>query len=497
MDSSQERNGERMLMPMCARVINSDISEDFTLPDYYPEIRRVLYVREEALPPSGFMGGNKIDVNGVMDYTLIYVSGEGRICSAPISAEYAFSVPVEGSSDFELGDGVTMMIHTVCDNSSIRVSGPRRLSVRSRLRTSVNAWGRMVCGENFCSPEDLSSVETLMGESECAEIICESSDIITLNTEYVLSSPDQYIAMANGRVSVGDSRVDGEIAEIGGEVVVCFTVIENGRAEKIEKRIPFEAQVELDGGIAADEGTVRVMGAVTDLSLNVEEGKVDIAADITLEVCYASNRAVRYVRDAYSTDKSGEAITRTYTVPLLFANGNITAPLSARVSAENIAAQKQAEIADIWGKAIVGGVEDSENGYRVTGKCKYDMVWISDGEYSHSEAEVPFECDIDIDVMPTCFDSIAEVRCDKIRRDGDSVVIDSILELSFTALGGSETEMLEEIRFTGKADVEKDKWTVVYVSPDCSLWDIAKRYGVREGDIKGDPATDRYVIIER
>ena len=497
MDTSQERNGERMLMPMCARVINSDISEDFTLPDYYPEIRRVLCVREEALPPSGFMGGNKIDVNGVVDYTLIYVSNEGRLCSAPVSAEYSFSVPVEGSSDFELGDGVTMMVHTVCDNSSIRVSGPRKLSVRSRLRSSVNAWGRMACGEDFCGAEDLSSVETLMGECESAEIICESSDIITLNTKYVLSSPEQHVAMANGRVSVSESRVDGEIAEIGGEVIICFTVIDNGRAEKVEKRIPFDAQVELDGGMAQEGGSVRVTGTVTDLSLNIEEGRVDIEADMTLEVCYACNRAVRYVKDAYSTDKAGEAIMRTYNVPFLLANQNITFPLNVRVTADDDLLKKDAEITDIFGKAIINGIESADNGYKVTGRCKYDIIWLSDGEYSHTEAELPFEYDIDIDSLPTGFDSVAEVRMDKIRRDGDDVVIDSMIDLSFTALGGKEAEMLEEIRLTDTADKLKDQWTVVYVTPDSSLWDIAKRYGVREGEIKGDPATDRYVIIER
>ena len=36
----------RLSMPMCKRVVNTDISEDVILPDYYPEIRRVLCVRE-------------------------------------------------------------------------------------------------------------------------------------------------------------------------------------------------------------------------------------------------------------------------------------------------------------------------------------------------------------------------------------------------------------------------------------------------------------------
>ena len=159
MENSQERTGSgRMLMPMCGRVINSEVSDDFTLPDYYPEIRRVLYVKESSLPPSGFVGGSKIDVNGVLDYTLVYVGGDGQLCSAPLSAEYSFSIPVEGAADFEFGEGVTLMTHTFCDSSNVRVSGPRKLSVRSLLRSSVNAWGRMICGDGLSGTDDVSNI---------------------------------------------------------------------------------------------------------------------------------------------------------------------------------------------------------------------------------------------------------------------------------------------------------------------------------------------------
>ena len=87
MDFSQEIGGARFCMQICNRVINTDISEDFTLPDYNPEIRRALYVKESMLPPAKFISGNKLDVNGVVDYTLVYISNEGKLCSAPLSAE--------------------------------------------------------------------------------------------------------------------------------------------------------------------------------------------------------------------------------------------------------------------------------------------------------------------------------------------------------------------------------------------------------------------------
>ena len=104
MEINQEMGAtQRFSMLMCQRVVNSDISEDFTLPDYCPEIRRVLYVKEELPMPARFISGNKIDVNGVVDYTLVYVNHEGNVCSAPVSAEYSFSLPIDNANEFELG----------------------------------------------------------------------------------------------------------------------------------------------------------------------------------------------------------------------------------------------------------------------------------------------------------------------------------------------------------------------------------------------------------
>ena len=67
MNQNQASNDCRIVMPIAQRDVNTDISEDFTLPDYNPEIRKVLYLRTSILPPARFVSGNKIDVSGVVD----------------------------------------------------------------------------------------------------------------------------------------------------------------------------------------------------------------------------------------------------------------------------------------------------------------------------------------------------------------------------------------------------------------------------------------------
>ena len=59
-------------LPLSSRVINCDINEDITLPEGYPDVRRVLALRENLLSPSKFVGARSVEISGAVDYTLIY-----------------------------------------------------------------------------------------------------------------------------------------------------------------------------------------------------------------------------------------------------------------------------------------------------------------------------------------------------------------------------------------------------------------------------------------
>ena len=498
MENNQERNmGERILMPMCSRVINSDVSEDFTLPDYYPEIRRVLYVNESPLPPSAFVGGNKIDVSGVIDYTLVYISADGNLCSAPLSAEHSCSVGLENAGYYEMGEGVTLMMHTACDNSVVRVIGPRKLNVRSHLRTCINALGRVVCDMEITEAEALSSIERLMGSTQCAEIICESSDLITLSERYAFRSDDRRIALARGNVNIDQTRIDGNIAEIVGEVVVNMTLVSSEESENATIKLPFEAAVELEGGEPMDGGTVRASGTVTNLSLNVEEDGADIEADVTLKVCYGGNRLIEYVLDAYSTQNDSRAITRTYNIPTIARNANINTTLGGRIALEEAGIPTEARIVDICPSVTFDGVESGDEGCFVKGKCRYHVIYMFEGDYLHAEVTLPYTLETGVDGEPIGWDLAIDVNDCRCRIDGNELVIDSALLAAYTVLSGHEIEMLSGLELLDAEKKDSNCWTVVYVSPGDTSWSIAKRYGVSKGEMQGDPATDKFVIIER
>ena len=76
-------------------------------------------------------------------------------------------------------------------------------------------------------------------------------------------------------------------------------------------------------------------------------------------------------------------------------------------------------------------------------------------------------------------------------------VVGVLVLAAYTVLSGHEIEMLSGLELLDAEKKDSNCWTVVYVSPGDTSWSIAKRYGVSKSEMQGDPATDKFVIIER
>ena len=498
MEINQELGGAQSFSAlMCQRILNSDVSEDFTIPDYCPEIRRVLYLKEELPAPARFVSGSKIDVSGVVDYTLVYVNSEGEVCSAPLSAEYSFALPIENANDFELGEGVSVMAHTVAENSSVRVSAPRRLQIRSHLRTGVCAFGKMRLFENFEGLENEDSVERLLGEAECADLLCESSEVITLEDEYLFSKEGCGVALADSSVALESVRTDGESVLASGEAVVKMLINCDGKSESVVRRIPFEAEIDVSGVDMSHDPVARVNGFVTDVALEVEEERINIELSLILEACVAQNRPFSYVRDVYSTEQECECQTKEISLPTLIGVKSFNLTQSEKLERAELNFPEGAQIVHVYASACFDGVKDDEGRRMLTGSCKYDLICLVGGEYTHVEARLPFEQAVDIDGAAALIDGIAHVGSCKARSDGENIIFESDISVHCVAFGSREVQMPSEIAFMHRREDERDRWIVYYLCPGDDAWSIAKRYGVREDKIRGDISSDRFVMIER
>ena len=109
-----------------------DITAEYTLPDYLPDINRLLRVCADAERAEKYCSGSEIEYDGKIIYSIVYATGDGEIRCAVFDGDYSGSVSA-GDLDFS-----TVTVETHTENVSCRLSGPRKLTVKCKLCAAVS-----------------------------------------------------------------------------------------------------------------------------------------------------------------------------------------------------------------------------------------------------------------------------------------------------------------------------------------------------------------------
>jgi hypothetical protein len=176
----REEENARAMALTTETVVTHDTSEEFSLPDYVPEIRRLLNVRAQVLPESKYIAdkgsGSVLEFGGTVTYLLIYTDDEGNLCSLPLSSSYEAETGLASHPSL-------VLIDTSIDSLSSRVNAPRRITVKSRLKSKISGW------ENASYAEDTSGKST--AEEMTTQRLTKEEKVMSL----------QQISMQNIRVS--------------------------------------------------------------------------------------------------------------------------------------------------------------------------------------------------------------------------------------------------------------------------------------------------------
>ena len=119
------RETEGIQIPLCDKTVLTEVAGDFSLPDYQPEIKRLLRIRPCVLPAAPYAGSGSAEFSGTLDYYVLYMGNDGGLYCAPLHTEYALSVP------FEQGEATLCMAALrKCVRPSAACSGYSACAVR-------------------------------------------------------------------------------------------------------------------------------------------------------------------------------------------------------------------------------------------------------------------------------------------------------------------------------------------------------------------------------
>ncbi len=467
-----------MQVPIGEKSVTTELSGDFTLPDYQPEIKRLLRVSADVLPPSKYVGDSECELAGGIDYYIHYTGSDNQVYCAPLSGEYKISVPID-KNELALVN-VTADAEIVPDMVSGRVTSPRKLNIKCRLKTRARMYGDAPIERSYVSM--MGENQVLLGRSDVTRRIFAQSDMIRLDDEIIQSASDgeTRVISAQGHALIGESAASNGAVNCKGELYLKLLMCKEPDGEPYTsiRRLPFNSTVMVDG---ADSGCeVCAKGSVAELSINVEESRIAIDAGLILELSVCKNESVSYVKDAYSTERATECTYRD--MPYLDSgrafNSNFTQ--SDSMTLEEAGITPEHKIIDVSGYAYPESSHLEGGRWVFSGKSKFSLLTEKDGEYGNVEIEMPYRYSTDAkhDEEGRAYaDAGAEIISARARLDGERIGIDAEIMMRCIISSQKSARMLDGVSFGEESEKGRGEFVVCYPAPDDDLWSIAKRYG--------------------
>ena len=496
-DEMQSHEG--LMLPLCNRIITTEISNDYTLPDYQPEVRRVLGVRENILPPAKYVSGDAVELNGAVDYTLLYVGADGEIYSAPLSAEYSANMPFANCRGLDRNEVMTVSASVETESVSARVTAPRKVTVRCRLNCHVRVWGKVFLEEEINGDVSAESIQRLCKDAGFVQVWEGISDIIEVSDDYETDG-DIRVVSADADILIDDTSSNSDGVSVRGDIMLkLICADEGGEYRTVMRKLPFSEIVETDRAGKSAE-TRQVRGSIGNINVSIEEGKIATTVGFFLNASEESNMPFSYAADLYSTEKHCVCRYESVSVPVakIAVDGNFSQ--SERIPVSDASIGEGAEVIDSCGAARVIGIEMTDGKCVLSGESRYDLICRKDGEIFSSEVRVPFKYEIETAEVLACERENADIFCSvmncRVRTDGDILALDSEVMLSGVVFCEQEIVRVVEADMGDPIEREGSDIIICYSSACDTLWSVAKRYLVAPADVMGDPETDRYCIIQ-
>ena len=488
-DSNEKASNQKILTINGDSQTFHEVSEEFSLPDYVPEVRRVLCVRAQVLPESKYLSDSNLEISGTVTYSVIYTDDENKLNALPLNSSYEAKIDVKS-------DTGSTIISTSVENTNCRVVAPRKLSVKTKLKSRVLSLGEADIEEKIIprSSADEIYIERRTEEISTMEIKNASLQNIRISDRLEIAGEenlkpiwcDASIILTDVKSQVGVINVRGEIS------VKCLCVGENGEIT-LTKAIPLSEIVEAEGCELGD--MTRASGRVVSLAISSEEKNekkelfFDLCCEIECEV--ARNSEIEVTKDAYSTKYETESLYKNIDVYTVIKEQNASFTVSeGQKRKDKELCEIISIIADpVYEKSEIKGSKINHIGkllVNVIGKSRAD----DNGEYEYMsqsyELPIKYECEVgrvSKSAISCCDFSLGNINA---RYDDENIFITAEVFVSHSVYDKASEEILDTATIKKEKEIKRDSGCVRVCFPkeNETLWDVAKRYYTTVNKIK-------------
>ncbi len=304
MDISLKHTDYQYLRTVLNNTAEEVVECDLALPEYMPEILRV--VKSTATPKvtSCRLVGERITVDGVCELRMIYTAEDD--CIYTFSQSRSFTRYCESG---EFADCVDVGVKAGVSYVNCRATGTRRAEMKAGISLCFSACVK--------ESEDIISLGDTCGIEEKSEFIralslgCRQTKQFSMSDTITLDLPCKFVVSTRGGAVCTEIRKINNKIMIKGDAVVDVCYVDNAQnTQKIKHLIPINQIIEFDGMEEHYTGNVSLCVCAVDVVPKGESGGTcscfDISLGVDATVTMWEEKELHVITDAYAIGKNIE-----------------------------------------------------------------------------------------------------------------------------------------------------------------------------------------------
>ena len=469
-----------------------ETSEDFTLPDYMPEVRRIVSCSASPLPENKYVEGNDVVLSGVVNFTVLYIGEDGKLNAAHLTSEYDVSIKC-GTADMTGLSRDSIISSTSVTSSSCRATGPRKLSLGCRLYSKLFSASVNVCRETINVSADgknhtATTADELTLERKMADVattsVTSTRQTGDISGEVKTRPGTKIIACCVG-TGISDVRIGPRDVTVKGEACIDFITEDTyGDIATLRIKNPIEEIITVGSTSSSDRETKNASAIIRCAAITVsggDEGVYTWNMEYDIDVIHTSSKNVQITDDIYSTKYETEVEKESASPLVCLKNGN--SRLSVSVS-KQVTPSTDRHVGHVAGKVTLDRAECTADGkLSLSGNCTVYVVTVGGGEIAMEEVNLPVKFDCPCEKS----DGVKNVICEASvmyadgRLDGDKLTVNAELCLSIFAYSAIKTD------YVSKCNIDCDREfgmrgscvKIYFPEEGEEMWDIGKKYHCR------------------
>lgn len=462
-----------------------DISNDYTLPDYIPDVKRLANTDTRAVLHNVYINHNSIVYEGEVIYTALLICEDECIRNAVYSEEFSIEVNSDTVDNLKCHE-------CIAESSSIRLISPRKINCKTKVSLfSKNIAEQHVSPQyaNVMRVEDESTFEKRFSQYEYMNIDEKSINSLHASHDIELSQDKEEISSiiyCKVDIFVNEQKHLENKLYLRGEVLVSILYESvNASYVKTKMRFPFS---EIVDDIEGFNGCMCRVD-VNDIRAAVRNNSFGEMKQIELDYTYNivcrtySTRTAEVINDIYSTAYDTDCTYGTVT-PMRF-----NSVIFSNLSIEGEYGFEESEDVDTRIVDCICSVEDSSvsvdmGKLQVIGTLKCDVILNSDSLTHHSYSlPIKFEKTIDERISEVYSEyriAIGECKGDINK---NKIYVSAELMLSVMIAESYECKYVASVETKPIENTDTSPMIIYYPGKDEILWDVAKKFKSTCSDI--------------